>query len=845
MMQLEVAVAVPVKQLYTYALSDDDQALYRRSAANLVGRRVFVPFGNRRATGYVLDVNDKEKPEFEVKNVIEVLDDDPLFHADIVPLFRWISLYYHYPIGIVVKTALPAGLTIGAGRQICLTNKKCFELVVKEFSAAEIPDWATALAEKQMLSPAQSKKLLSSPHHKKLLERLVKQKCIAIEKITTRERVRKKYEVCYRTCDNATVGKTEPPGSGDKKKETRERIRTIGKQEKYNRSETKTLAYLSEIAASNQCPDVPRKELLCVYPYAAQVIGKLIEKKLIEVRRKRVYRSPFGDILPYYDQPETLTEEQRQVLLEINETQHERTFKTFLLHGITGSGKTEVYLQSAHAALQMGKTVLVLVPEIALATQIEAHFVSRFGDKVALLHSGLTPGERYDEWQRIASGEAQVVIGARSAVFAPLSDLGLIIVDEEQDSSFKQEDSLRYNARDVAIVRARYLDAVVVLGSATPSVTSFHHGSQGKYHLLKMNNRVGGRLLPTVSVVDLRKRDKDSGRGLFHKLLEDGIRENFKAKQQTILLLNRRGFSTSVICQDCGSLVECRHCNVTMNYHKKRKILLCHYCGYSLPVAIRCLSCNSATLQPIGFGTERVVEAVEALVPDARITRLDSDISSDRKNFLSILQSVRDGAIDILVGTQLIAKGLHFPNVTLVGIVLADSGLAFPDYRSAEKTYQLIAQVTGRAGRGDREGRVIIQSMHPEHYAIRLAAQHNYNELAGQEIDIRRQAGFPPFTRLASIRIEHASERKARNSAQAIASEARSWCQKNDHNPVITILGPAPAPLEKLRDFYRWHVLLKSIRLEPLHQLIDHVDTMFQPGYGERITIDIDPENML
>jgi len=845
MIQLEVAVAAPVRQSYTYALSDELRIHYHESLEDLVGRRVFVPFGNRQITGYIIAITDREKPEFEVKELLDILDEAPLFHADIVPLFRWISLYYHYPIGIVLKTALPAGLTIASSKRIRLTNKKSFTALLKKLQTGTSPDWQAELVRDNILSEAKSRKILSFRKNRNIINKLVEQKCLSIEKSITRQRVRQKYEVCYRInqqLHDAPLKEVAALSDGRnnfKNKDCR------NPDESMSRAETKTLLFLQQFSLANQCTEIPRKELIRSYPYGAKIIGKLIEKKLVEVHHKRIYRSPLGDMLPHYDQPTKLTEEQCQVLQEINAAQQKSTFVTFLLHGVTGSGKTEVYLQSAQLSLQKGEGVLVLVPEIALATQIEAHFVSRFGDKIALLHSGLTVGEKYDEWQRIASGEAQIVIGARSAVFAPLANLGLIIVDEEHDASFKQEDSLRYNARDVAIVRARYSGAIVVLGSATPAVTSFHHGSQGKYKLLKMNTRVGGRLLPAVSVVDLRKRSKDSGRGLFHKLLQDSLKENFQKKQQSILLLNRRGFSTSVICQDCGSLVECRHCNVTMNYHKNRKILLCHYCGYSLPVSTHCAVCRSANLQPIGFGTERVVDEVQALLPEARIARLDSDISSDRKKFLSILQDVRDEKIDILVGTQLIAKGLHFPGVTLVGVVFADSGLAFPDFRSAEKTYQLIAQVTGRAGRGEIPGRVIIQSMQPEHYAIRLAAQHRYDDLAGQEIDIRRQAGFPPFVRLAAIRIENMSEQRARNGAHGIATEARSWCHNNSHSGSITILGPAPAPIEKLRDFYRYHVLLKSNRIEILHHLIDHIDAKFQPGSGERITIDIDPENML
>ena len=459
------------------------------------------------------------------------------------------------------------------------------------------------------------------------------------------------------------------------------------------------------------------------------------------------------------------------------------------------------------------------------------------------MHSGLSRGERYDEWEHTCRGKRSIVIGARSAVFAPLKDLGLIIVDEEHDSSYKQEDQLRYNSRDIAVLRGKMCQAVTILGSATPSITSYHHARSNKFELIEMKSRVGTSELPTVTVVDLKTRENRGS--LFSDTLVQALQATFKQKTQSILLINRRGFSASVICRDCGSMVECRHCNVTLNMHKARNQLVCHYCGFTLPVQTICTTCGSHRLVPVGFGTERVEEEVLKVLPEARIARLDSDVASDRKHFMSILQSVRNGETDVLVGTQMIAKGLHFPEVTLVGVVWADGGLAFPDFRAAEKTFQLIAQVTGRAGRGQKPGQVIIQTMQPLHYAVSLAAGHDYHRLADKELAIRKEAGYPPFARLVSLRMEGESEKRVRDYAFEIAAMARSWGKADREKHVLQILGPAPAPIEKIRNIYRWQVLLKSNDLQRLHGIVKYIMATVKKGRNEKLIVDVDPENML
>jgi len=838
---VEVAVAAPVGQTYSYLLPDTLAGVQEPDQA-LVGRRVFVPFGTGRASGYILAVGQQQDSPFELKKVFDLIDAVPLFPAALVELFRWLAAYYHYPLGQVIKTALPGGLKVSVEPIICLTDNNSGKEAGDRSVGAPANEWLARLLAAGSLSPRESKRVLADRNDRATVNRLIEDGVVRVVKRCSRDSVGKKLERCYRLdrelCRDIDGVTEEAAALALIGRYVREKI---GREP--GRAEAKTLLVAASISAGSGAEDVPRRELAAEYPYGAKIVETLAADGLITALDRRVYRSPLGDLLPFYPRIEQHSDEQLVAIGAIVESLERRVYRTFLLHGITGSGKTEVYLAAAERTLANGRGVLVLVPEIALATQLEAHFVSRFGPLVALLHSGLSPGERFDEWSRILSGAAQIVVGARSAVFAPLPDLGLVVVDEEHDGGFKQQDGLRYHARDVAIVRASMNDAVVILGSATPSVTSYQHGRSGKYELLQLSRRVGGRSLPEVAIVDLKKQQH--GTGLFHTALKTALQETFDRGKQSILLINRRGFSSSVVCLDCGTMVECRHCKVTMNLHKRPQALLCHYCGYRLPSSTRCATCGSTRMHPVGFGTERVGEEVAALLPQARIARLDSDIAADRRAFLGLLKAAGNRELDVLVGTQILAKGLHFPDVTLVGIVLADSGLSFPDYRAAEKTYQLIAQVTGRAGRGDTPGRVIIQTLQPDHYAIGLAAEHRYADLAEQEVKIRASAGFPPFTRLVFFLVEDRLESLARARAEEIGRGARDWIKTTASSSQVAVLGPAPAAIERLRDRYRWQILLKATDTAALHRLTDYLAASFQRSGGQRVLIDVDPENML
>ncbi|MEJ2135952.1 MAG: primosomal protein N' [Desulfofustis sp.] len=837
MMLLEVAVTAPVRQTYTY--SADGQNLLHNEA-DFIGRRVLVPFGRRSLTGYVLGRSEAAGGDFKIKPIVEIIGEAPYFLAEQVTFFKWVADYYHYPLGLVIKTALPGGLTAAPQKIISLTEKGRDSDPAGLLNGEGDTSWVARLSESGVLSSAASRNVLSDKQQRADLERLVSMGIAALHNTVERDRVQAKKEICFALQEELTRCVEECEDS-----EQLAKLCRAAAGRSFTEAEIKTVQLLGRMQGDRSGEMVPRRELGASYPYGTKVLNKLADEGLVIKVHRRVYRSPLGDLLPHYPRPETLSDEQKGVIDTVRKSIEQHTYEPFLLHGVTGSGKTEVYLVAAEEALARGRSVLVLVPEIALATQIEAHFISRFKGCVALLHSGLSPGERFDEWCRILNQEATIVIGARSAVFAPLEKIGLIIVDEEHDSSFKQEDGLRYNGRDLALVRAQASGCAIILGSATPSIVSHYHSRTSKYKLLQMTKRIGERELPESQLVDLKTLPGKKGGGLFHPELQRGLRETFAQSSQAILLLNRRGFSTSVICRDCGSVVECSHCQESLNRHQQKNLLLCHYCGFSLAGAVVCQGCGSSAMHPIGFGTERVVDEARKLLPEAAIARLDSDVAADRRRSMQILKSMREKKIDILVGTQIIAKGLHFPGVSLVGIVLADSGLGFPDFRAAEKTYQLITQVTGRAGRGEIKGKVIIQTLQPDHYAVSLAAGNDYEGLVKRELGIREEVGFPPYCRLVFIILEDQQEAVARSASRRLAELARNWCQAHDHGQALSIHGPAPAPLERLRDRYRWQIMLKATKLQPLHGLVDWISTTFQAPAKTRMTVDIDPENML
>ena len=609
------------------------------------------------------------------------------------------------------------------------------------------------------------------------------------------------------------------------------------------KSELKALTLFLELFHQGNGQPVPRTLLNQRYPGAGPRVNRLLELGILVTANERVYRDPFGEPPTFHPVPEQLTAEQHQVLATLIPAIISASFAPFLLFGVTGCGKTEVYLQAVQHAIGAGKTALVLVPEIALASQLEAHFYSRFGSQLAVLHSGLSDGERFDQWQTVLSSTAKVVLGARSAVFAPLEQLGIVIVDEEHEPAYKQEDGLRYNGRDLAVLRAQMAGCPVLLGSATPSVISYQHCIQGKYTLLTMRKRVAEQPLPTVEIVDLATVKRSRADLVFSDQLINALGETLEQGKQSLLFVNRRGFSSFMLCRDCGAILQCKHCQVSLTLHRHQRILLCHYCGYSQHPDTLCPSCGSTRMAGLGIGSERIEEEVQQLFPEARVARLDSDTTTNRKHYLAVLKAVRSRQVDILIGTQMIAKGLHFPHITLVGVVWADSGLGMPDYKAAERTFSLLAQVTGRAGRGDDPGRVIIQTYQPHHYSVHLAQHHDYTAFFDREIAVRQPLRYPPFSRLVNIRFSGLKEERVEQAAGLVADflRRRQWTNQVD------ILGPSPAPLVKIKDRTRWQLLLKSRYPAVLHEICETLLAEKSRVCPRAVTMsfDVDPENMM
>ena len=570
------------------------------------------------------------------------------------------------------------------------------------------------------------------------------------------------------------------------------------------------------------------------------VIRSLSEKGLVAFEEVDAVSDPFFRTPVQRDSPPAPTAAQEVAIAAITEAILNRAGASFLLHGVTGSGKTEVYLRAIDEVRQAGRGAILLVPEIALTPQLVGRFRARFGDDIAVLHSGLTIRQRDDAWQSLRQGRVRVAIGARSALFAPVADLGLIVVDEEHDPSFKQDEGFRYHARDMALLRAQYAGAVSVLGSATPSIETYYRANQGGIRLLSLPTRATGAAMPEVEIVDLRRhRSGPTGHPLLSGPLHQAIGDCLETGHQAIIFLNRRGFSPSIRCAACGALAECPACSVALTEHKAQGALRCHYCDFQRAVAQPCTACGSPEYKRLGVGTEQLEKSIEESFPKARVARLDRDTASG-EGVEAVLDRLRSGEVDVLVGTQMVTKGHDIAGVTLVGVALADQSLAFPDFRASERTFQLLAQVAGRAGRAEAPGKVVLQTYQPDHPAVRLAASHDYESFYDEEIRARDEVGYPPFARLVSVRVHAGAEADARGATQVLADAARQHPAVREG--AVQVLGPAPAPLVRLRGRYHYRLLLKSSDRKLLRnvtaQLAARIDQGLPPSHA---TLDIDP----
>ncbi len=589
---------------------------------------------------------------------------------------------------------------------------------------------------------------------------------------------------------------------------------------------------------------MPLRNLLAAASVSISTIKTLEKRGIVELSSRDLRRDPLDSVsLPRVESYE-LTAAQLSVLKDIDEPIKQGVYAAFLLHGVTGSGKTEVYIRAMRVCLELGRSAMMLVPEIVLTPIFSRRLRAHFGDQVAIFHSALSKGERFDEWMRVRNGSARIVIGTRSAVFAPLANLGLVIVDEEHESTYRQQDSPRYSGRDTAIVRAQKESAVVILGSATPSLESFHNAQTGKYRYLKLPERIANRPMAASRIIDMREEfDRYQRPRVFSDALLEAIQETHDRREQSMMLLNRRGYSTFVLCRSCGETIECPNCDVTLTYHRSEQVLLCHYCNHRQAAPNSCPNCNGKYIYYVGHGTEQIEQLLVKLFPTIRLARIDRDTASRRGHFEKVLMDFSAGRIDMLVGTQMLAKGHDFPNVTLVGVVSVDAGLALPDFRAAERTFQLITQVAGRAGRGDRAGQVLIQTYHPNHYALRHSCAQDYLGFYNDEIRHRKNHSYPPFVALASLLVHGPDLSRVRSEAL----ELRREMDLANRERTVRVLGPAPAPLSKLKGEHRIQLLVKSANRRELRKVIDiALGAVSMRGVNLRsINVEIDPMSIM
>lgn len=608
------------------------------------------------------------------------------------------------------------------------------------------------------------------------------------------------------------------------------------------KNEKKSKAKVAVIKVLLHHHGLSKDHLLKEAEVGAGALKGLVQKGLVEKVNQAVNRDPFAGVDVVRTNAQKPTEEQRIALAQINEMLEGKTEQhTILLHGVTGSGKTEVYLQAIEKTLSMGKEAIVLVPEISLTPQTTERFRARFGDMVSVLHSALSDGERYDEWMKIHEGKVKIAVGARSALFAPFRKLGLIVVDEEHENSYKQDEAPRYHARDVAVMRGVMEKTIVILGSATPSLESTNNARTGKYMLANLTKRVDDFLMPEMMVVDMRDEAIETGGAkIFSRELADNMYDRLRKGEQTIIFLNRRGFATQMICQQCGFVARCTECSIAYTYHRKRECLTCHLCGAIHQAPKQCPECSSDEIRYSGLGTEKIESAATKLFPSANISRMDSDTMTRKNSYEKTLSAFRSGRIDILIGTQMIAKGLHFPNVTLVGIVYADLSLHIPDFRSQERTFQLLTQVSGRAGRGEISGKVVVQTYTPFNPAIQYALQHDYEGFFEEEMEIRSTLSYPPCGHLIAVHFRGENESEVANCAENFGRNMQPFLHDE-----IFVSGPAPSPIEKIKGNFRYQLIYRGHKMSNLRQQLRHYTLHVKHSKNVTIYIDADAVNMM
>lgn len=839
-----IAVALPVSKAYSWRIPPELLDLLEP------GHGVIVPFGPRMVSGFVLERLAAPAVDVSrIKPIHRLLAPEPFFEPSMLELFRWIASYYHHPLGEVIRTALPAGVLAESHLTCSVTPQGRALLQMHPRRSRESKRPAQEEPRRLELDPVA---LELDPVALELLNAIPPRAGVRFGRLQDAPPVPEatRHLRTLVRLGLVTVAQQLEDPSVRPATLTRYRI-GLPTDLKTVRGETRRalLEILHELgeAELSELKDALHERGRKTSSLHA-VLKELVELELVDAVEVEVWRESDA-VLEQSDTEHTLTLEQAEVGVHLREALQQGGFSSHCLQGVTGSGKTEVYLQAVADVLALGRGAIVLVPEIALTPQLTGRFRARFGDQVACLHSGLRAGERYDAWRRLLSGEVRIAVGARSALFAPVRALGLIVVDEEHDASFKQESGLKYNARDLALVRGSMAKALVLLGSATPSLETLSNARRGKYRLHRLTRRVSERPLPRVTVVDMslpanRPRQEDSP---LSPQLEDALLRVVGKGQQAILLLNRRGYAPYVLCPGCGGAFRCLNCDIGLTWHKRRGLMLCHYCGMGKRMPERCPHCGHAPLSLQGMGTERVEAFLGQLLPDCAIGRLDRDTLQARDAHVRILDAFRKGETQLLVGTQMVVKGHDFPNVTLVGILSADYGLNLPDFRASERTFQLVTQVAGRAGRGALPGEVIVQTYAPHHPAIQLASRHDVEGFFQHELKLRRVHRYPPFTRLALILISAQQEGEAEKVAREVARALGAFAQ-TDAAGGLEVLGPALAPLSRLQRWFRWQVLLRASSPALLHAGLGVVESLppFASGAAEvRISLDMDPMQLL
>lgn len=788
-----------------------------------VGQRVIVPFGrgNKKIDGFVIKITDQcNINENKLKEIYQIVDRNPILNVEQLKLAHMMKNYYLCTYIEAIHTMIPSGISIEKREYIKLNPDYSMkeDKVNRETIQGQVITYLQSVQKEINIESLYG--LFCDKRIKKVIKELINREIITLT------------EMFYKK-------------NNDKREKY---ISLSGKyklKEEYIKELSKVAHKQIEIIKNLNNIPVKYRDLKKQLNFSSSSIDSLKEKGLIHITSNLVYRNPYKDIL-LEDAKKLLTKEQ-EALVNSFEEKSKLNSQKILLHGVTGSGKTEVYLNMVEIMLKLHKQCILLVPEISLTLQMVERFVGYFGEQVSILHSGLSQGEKYDQWKQIKSGKTNIVIGARSAVFAPLKNLGVIIIDEEHETSYKSSTRPRYNAKEIAQMRSKIERCHIVFGSATPSIESFYRAKQGEYHLFSLHNRIDNIPMPEVKLIDMRNEIQEGNYSILSRELRQEIERNLQNKQQSILFLNRRGFSTFISCRECGYVEKCSSCDVSLTYHHNHKNLICHYCGYTKTAPKICPSCKSKKIKYFGTGTEKVASFIEKEFPEAKILRMDVDTTKRKGSHDKIITSFKNEEADILIGTQMVSKGLNFPKVTLVGVIIADTSLNLPDFRAAERTFQLTAQVSGRAGRGALAGRVIVQTYEPNHYSLLYAKDHDYINFYGEEIKLRKEMMYPPYKKIINIVFTLEDEQRLIREINGFHREIL-YAIKNskDKNLEKDVFRPVPCPISKVKNKYRWHLILKTNKTNSFRKVLKELYYKYNEKNKDlNIAIDMNPMSIL